>query len=142
MKIKMAVIKDNIEKCVEAGVYGANPGRAGMNVKRMLELEKGDKVIFYATGISKFAGIFEVTEPFYESEEKIWEDDIYPYRVRIKPVIYLPKEKWIDVRTLVNDLEYFRNKDKWSLHFLNNLMPVSEKDYELIKSKMEEALKG
>jgi len=137
MKIKMAVIKDNIEKCKEAGVYGCNAGRAGLNVKRLSELVPGDKIIFYATGISKFAGIFEVTESIYESSKIIWEDDVYPYRVNIKPVIYLPKDKWLDVQPLVNELDYFKNKVQWSMHFMQNLMSVSEKDYELIKNTMQ-----
>lgn len=141
MKIKMAVIKDNIEKCVKSGVYGCNEGRAGLNVKRLSEMFPGDKIIFYATGISKFAGIFEITDSIYESHAKIWEDDVYPYRVNIKPVIYLSKDKWLAVGPLVNDLQYFKNKVQWSMHFMQNLMNVEEKDYELIKSKMEEELK-
>ena len=32
-------------------------------------------------------------------------------------------------KIIVNDLDYFRNKIQWSMHFMQNLMPVSEKDY-------------
>ena len=136
MKIKMAVIKDNIEKCMEVGIFGCTEGRAGINVTRLSELLPGDKIVFYATGISKFAGIAEVTESIYQDEKQIWKDGLYPYRVKIKPVIYLPKDKWINVRNMVNDLDYFKNKIQWSMHFMQNLMPVSEKDYEKIKKIM------
>ena len=67
---------------------------------------------------------------------KRWNDGVYPYRVKIKPVIYLPKDKWINVRDMVNDLDYFRNKIQWSMHFMQNLMPVSEKDYKKLFDKM------
>ena len=137
MKVKMAVAKDNIEKCIEAGVYGTNAGRIGLNVKKLCELEIGDKLILYASGISKFAGIVEVKKTFYESEEKIWEDSVYPYRVGIKPIIYLPKHKWLDAKDYVFALDFFSNKVHWSLHFINNLMPVEQKDYEYLKSEME-----
>lgn len=138
MKIKMAVVKDNIEKCMQENIFGCNAGRGGVNVTRLSELLPNDKIIFYATGIAKFAGIAEITESIYEDEAKIWDNDIYPYRVKIKPVIYLPKEKWIDVKTMVNDLEYFKNKIQWSMHFMQNLRPVSESDYEKILAKMNE----
>lgn len=137
MKIKMAVAKDNIEKCIEAGVYGTNEGRIGLNVKKLCELEKGDKLILYASGISKFAGIVEITKPFYESNDTIGEDGVYPYRVGIKPVIYLPKDKWLDAKDFVFALDYFKNKVQWSMHFINNLTPVELKDYEYLKSEME-----
>ena len=135
----MVVIKDNIEKCVAAGVYGCNEGRAGLNVNRLSELLPGDKIIFYATGIGKFAGIFEIVDSIYEDHKQIWKDDIYPYRVKIEPIIYLSKEKWLEVRPLVKDLSYFKNKVQWSMHFMQNLMNVEECDYKLIKEKMEEA---
>lgn len=70
-------------------------------------------------------------------EQTIWEDGIYPYRVKIKPVIYLTKDKCINIRDMVNDLDYFRNKIQWSMHFMQNLMPVSEKDYEKIKKALD-----
>ena len=38
---------------------------------------------------------------------------------------------------MVNDLDYFRNKIQWSMHFMQNLMPVSEKDYEKIKKALD-----
>ena len=133
----MAVIKGNIEKCAETGIYGCNEGRAGLNVKRLSELLPGDKIIFYAAGLCKFAGIFEVTDSIYQSSEKIWEDAIYPYRVNIKLIIYLSKDKWLNVAPMVNELQYFKNKVQWSMHFMQNLMTVSQKDYELIKSKMQ-----
>lgn len=137
MKIKMAVVTDNIEKCMEMGVFGCSEGRGGVNVQRLSEMLPGDKIIFYATGICKFAGIAEVTESIYQDETKIWDNGAFPYRVKIKPVIYLKKEKWVDVRGLVNDLEYFRNKIQWSMHFMQNLRPVSKKDYELIEKTLK-----
>lgn len=79
MKIKMVAIhKDNIDTCIKAGIYGCNSGNQGRNLKRLFDLVPGDKLIFYATGISKFVGILEVTKPFFESKEKVWLDDIYP----------------------------------------------------------------
>ena len=141
MQTRMIVIKDNIEKCMEVGIIGCSEGRAGVNVTRLSELLPGDKVIMYATGISKFAGIAEVAESIYQDESKIWDDGIYPYRIKIKPVIYLPKDKWIEVRTVVDDMEYFKNKVQWSMHFMQNIRPVSDKDYAFLETKMKELVK-
>ncbi len=138
MRIKMAVVKDNVEKCMELGILGCSEGRGGVNVQRLSEMLPGDKIIFYATGVCKFAGIAEVTESIYQDETKIWDNGEFPYRVKIKPDIYLPKNKWIDVRTMVDDLEYFKNKIQWSMHFIQNLRPVSESDYKKIFTKMKD----
>ena len=137
MKIKMAVVKDNIEKCMKLGVFGCSEGRGGVNVQRLSEMLPGDKLVFYATGICKFAGIAEITESIYQDETKIWDNGVFPYRVNIKPIVYLKKEKWIDVRNLVDDLDYFKNKIQWSMHFMQNLRPINEKDYETIKKALE-----
>lgn len=140
MKVKMAVIKDNVEKCMESGIFGCSEGRGGINVTRLSEMLPGDKIIFYATGLCQFAGIAEVVESIYQDESQIWSNDVYPYRVKIKPDIYLDKKQWIDVRSMVNDLDYFKNKIQWSMHFMQNLRPVSENDYKKIKAKMRSLL--
>lgn len=141
MKIKMAVIRDNIEKCIEQGVYGCSEGRGGLNVSRLSELLPGDRIILYATGLCKFAGIVEITKSIFQDETPIWGNGLFPYRVSIKPVIYLPKNNWIDVKSLVNDLEYFKNKHQWSMHFMQNLRPVSEHDYKILLNKMSSICK-
>ena len=137
MKLKMAVVKDNVDKCMEKGVFGCSEGRGGINVLRLSEMLPGDKIVFYATGICKFAGIAEVTKSIYQDETKIWDNGVFPYRVKIKPIVYPKKDKWIDVRTLINDLDYFKNKIQWSMHFMQNLRPISEKDYKTIKKALE-----
>ena len=58
------------------------------------------------------------------------------YPLNYEPLFYLPKDKWVNVRDMVNDLDYFRNKIQWSMHFMQNLMPVSEKDYKKLFDKM------
>lgn len=141
MQIKMAVIKDNVEKCMECGIFGCSEGRGGINAIRLSELLPGDKIIFYAAGLCQFAGIAEVTESIYQDGSQIWDNGLFPYRVKIKPEIYLPKNKWLDVKTMVDDLEYFKNKVQWSMHFMQNLRPVSEKDYKKIKEEMDKIIR-
>src|SRR3990172_2064479 len=62
------------------------------------EMQPGDKLVFYLTGIKRFGGIatatsdsFEAHTKIFSSEKKPGED--YPFRVRTKADIVLPEER-------------------------------------------------
>ena len=61
---------DNFRATREHGfrVIGAKEGR-----RRMAEqIQPGDRIVFYLTGIQAFGGIVRVTGEMYEDREKIW----------------------------------------------------------------------
>ena len=49
-------------------VIGAKEGRRGMAE----QIEPGDRIVFYVTGVQAFGGIVRVTGEMYEDREKIW----------------------------------------------------------------------
>jgi len=113
------------------------------------EMQPGDKLIFYLTGIKKFGGIAEVTSEAYEdhtpvfrSEKKPGED--YPFRVRTKADIVLDEANWLDVPNYVPLLELTKKGQmkSWSLAFQGNLHKISEADYRLLEKEMRARAKA
>lgn len=111
------------------------------NVNRMAV---GDWLLCYVTGISRWIGILEVTgEPFL-GEDKIWGEDVFPARVRVKVVAQLLPEHAVPAILLRDKMSYFRPEAPvgWTGHFRGS--PVHEKpeDGELIADTILEAVKN
>lgn len=137
MKIRLALAANNTEKCFESRVFGLTSGSTKV-LDRFLSLTTGDILVFYKAK-EGFAGIWEVTSSCYTDKTPIWEDGEYSTRVKIKPVIALKPDQYIDAKTLVDDLDMVTHPIYWGIAFRENLKELSEKDYELIKSRMEKA---
>jgi hypothetical protein len=75
----------------------------------MQRVKPGDFFICYLTGASRWIGLLEVTGKPYLSEERIWDEDVFPARVAAKPVITLEPETAIPIFDLKEQLSYFRD---------------------------------
>ena len=108
------------------------------------EMQPGDKLVFYLTGVKKFGGIatvqsetFEDHTPVFKSEKKPGED--YPFRVKTKAEIVLDESQWLDVPDYVPLLEFTKKgaTKSWALFFQGNLHRIPEEDYRLIMREMQ-----
>jgi len=113
--------------------------------KKAMAMQPGDKLMYYITGIQKFAGITEVTSTFFEGDEPIWKDkkgkDNYPWRIHIKPELILDEEDWVDSDVFKDTLQYIQKwpKKHWKLAFQGNVHNLPEADYKAVKSILSEA---
>ncbi len=123
-------------------------GLAGMKSrhrKKALDVQVGDKVIFYMTKIGCFGGTAEVISEFYEDTEKIWISDkpneVYPFRFRIKPEVILELGSFVKSEEVGPNMEYTKKwpKEHWKLAFQGNVHRLPEHDYLLIKNSLEKA---
>jgi len=121
-------------------------GLAGMKSrhrKKAVDVEKGDKVIFYMTKIGSFGGTAEVTGGYYEDTKKIWNsdkpDEMYPFRFPIIPEIILDKDKFVKSEEVGLKMLYTKKwpKKHWKLAFQGNVHRLPKEDYELIKKTLE-----
>jgi predicted RNA-binding protein len=96
---------------------------------------KGDKLIFYVKPM-KVGGIFEtISKPFRE-EIPIFEGELYPNRVKIKPT--LVPNQFLGFLPLVNKLRFIRQKKRWGGHLQGKAMKlISKEDFNLIWEKLE-----
>lgn len=114
--------------------------------KMAASIKPGDRLVFYLTGIKRFAGSARVTSEMFEDHTPIWSSpkkpgEDYPYRVRIEPEVILDPDRYLDAEPLAARMTYTRKwpREHWTLAFQGNLHPISHADYELLAAALREA---
>jgi predicted RNA-binding protein len=123
-------------------VIGAKEGR-----RRMAEqIEPGDRIVLYVTGVQAFGAIVRVTGEMYEDREKIWpgkpgKADPYPWRFETEPELVLEEAGFVPAVELAAKLEHVRKwpLEHWQLAFQGQLRTVSRADSELIERRLRQA---
>ncbi len=73
------------------------------------QIKAGDYLLCYLTGVSRWIGILEIVGEPYQDRNAIWEDEIFPCRVHVKPVVLLTPETGVPIVDLRDELSVFRN---------------------------------
>lgn len=107
--------------------------------KTVMKFQPGDKVVYYINRISKLGAIATVTSGYYrDNKTRIWtnEDEIWPSRAKSKPEIVLEDDELLDIKRLIKDLIFIKDKQHWSLFVRGSVRQIPEEDYLLIESEM------
>jgi hypothetical protein len=122
---------------------------AGMKERRRnqaLDMEPGDRIVFYLTQIKRFAGSVRITSEMFEDRAKIWpgkpgQPDQYPWRFETEPEIVLEEDEYIPAESLKDDLEHVRKwpAEHWTLAFQGQLRTVSDADAALLVERLRAA---
>jgi predicted RNA-binding protein len=132
---------DNFRATRERGftVIGAKEGRRGMAE----QIELGDRIGFYVTGVQAFGGIVRVTSEMYEDREPIWPGkpgkvDAYPWRFETEPEVVLDEDEFVPAVELAGELEHVRKwpAEHWQLAFQGQLRTVSDADADLLERRI------
>jgi hypothetical protein len=115
--------------------------------RRMAEqIEPGDRIVFYVTGVQAFGGMVRVTGELYEDRERIWpgkpgKADPYPWRFETEPELVLEEDEFIPAVEVVGELEHAAKwpAENWTLAFQGQLRIVSEADAQLLASRIRAA---
>jgi hypothetical protein len=134
---------DNFRASRERGfdVVGLKEGR-----RRMAEqVESGDRVVFYVTGIQAFGAIARITGELYEDRTPIWpgkpgKRDDYPWRFPAQPELVLDENGFVPAAELAPRLEHVRKwpAEHWQLAFQGQLRTVSDADARVIEDRLRE----
>jgi EVE domain len=107
------------------------------------QIEPGDRIVFYVTGVQAFGGSVKVTGKLYEDRTKVWpgkpgKPDAYPWRFETEPELVLDEPAWVPAEGLAGELEHVRKwpAEHWTLAFQGQLRSVSDHDAELIRERM------
>lgn len=106
--------------------------------KAAAEVQPGDTVFFYLTGIKAIGGEAKVTGPAFEDHAKIWEStkpgEVYPHRFPVSIVTARGKDDYVPVQDFIADYEYAKRwpEKNWTLAFQGNVHRLGEADYQLI----------
>jgi len=138
---------DNFRATRERGfeLIGAKEGRRNMAE----QIEPGDEIVFYVTGVQAFGGTVRVTSEMFEDREKVWPGkpgkvDPYPWRFTTEPVQVLEEEQFVPAVELVGELDHIAKwpADHWHLAFQGQLRTVSEEDARKLADRIATAASG
>jgi hypothetical protein len=88
--------------------------------KTVQSIKPGDFFLCYLTGLSRFIGLLEVVSEPFRDESKIWKDESFPCRVRVRASIALTPETAVPVQELRGQLSIFadlKSPNAWTGHF-------------------------
>jgi predicted RNA-binding protein len=110
------------------------------------QVEEGDVIVFYVTGIQAFAGTVRVTGEMYEERSKIWpgkpgDPDEYPWRFATEPLLILEEKEFVAAAELAPRLEHVRKwpAEHWHLAFQGQLRTISFEDAAVIGRALQDA---
>jgi EVE domain len=113
------------------------------------QVEPGDRVIFYVTGVQAFGAIARITGELFEDRTPIWpgkpgKRDDYPWRFPSAPELVLDEDRFAPAVELASELEHVRKwpAEHWQLAFQGQLRTVSEADARRIEEQMRAAGPG
>jgi len=87
--------------------------------KTVQRIQPGDYLICYLTGVSRFVGMLEVTSEAFVDSTRIWKNETFPARVKVKPVVILSLETAVPIRQLQDRISIFGSEptsNSWSGH--------------------------
>jgi predicted RNA-binding protein len=113
------------------------------------QIEPGDQIVFYVTGVQAFGGVVRVTSAMFEDREQVWpgkpgKADPYPWRFETEPVQVLDEDRFVPAIELAPELEHVRKwpGEHWRLAFQGQLRTVSEHDAGLLERRIAAAARA
>jgi predicted RNA-binding protein len=83
-------------------------------------IKPGDFLLGYMTGVSKWMAVMEVTsDPYFDSETKIWQQSNFPCRVAVKVMDHRDAETGVPALSLSQQMRLFDHlkSPNWGLLF-------------------------
>ena len=102
---------------------------------RVKKIKKGDRLLCYLTGVSRFVGVLEATGAAFRDDSCIWKDQIFPSRLPVKPIVALDPKFGVPVRDLSDSLSCFTDATTpsgWTGKFRGSLSRWSKADGEAV----------
>ncbi|MEW5975076.1 MAG: hypothetical protein AB1898_04630 [Acidobacteriota bacterium] len=106
------------------------------------KIRKGDYLLCYLTGVSRFIGVLEVESEPYKDTAVIWKDQTFPCRVRVEPFITLTPETAVPVYDLRDRLSCFLEASSpvaWTGHFRGSPTRWKQSDGEAVAAALRSA---
>jgi hypothetical protein len=113
--------------------------------KSVQRIKKGDYLLCYLTGVSRFIGILEVVKEAFKDEKVIWSDENFPCRLGVKIVFELSPETAVPVHEMRDKLSFFKDSPSpvaWTGHFRGSPALWKQEDGVAVVSAIQEASKN
>jgi hypothetical protein len=111
-----------------------------------LQIEPGDRIVFYLTRVMRFAAAVTVTGEMFEDRTPVWPGkpgapDAYPWRFDTEPELVLHEDEWLPAEQVKEELAHIRKwpAEHWKLAFQGQLRQVTDADAALLMERMHAA---
>jgi hypothetical protein len=111
--------------------------------RQALEMEIGDRIVFYLTQVSAFPASVLVSGELFEDREPVWpgkpgSPDQYPWRIPTRPELILEEADWIAAESMVDKLEHIGKwpRDHWKLAFQGQLRTIGPADATVLVDRL------
>jgi len=119
-------------------ITGFRAGQAHLAAR----VKPGDKLICYMTKLSRLVGVLEVVSDSFQDTTPLFyeEDDPFVIRFKVKPLVWLEKEKSIPIREDIvwNKLSFTKDYpkvgSKWTGKLRSSLNKLDDEDGKLLES--------
>jgi hypothetical protein len=114
--------------------------------KMALDMEPGDRIVFYLTKVGRFGGAVRITSEMFEDRDPIWpgkpgNPDTYPWRFRTEPELILDEGEELAAEDVKDELEHVAKwpAEHWKLAFQGQLRTISQADADVLMQRMRAA---
>ncbi len=109
------------------------------NITMAAKIKPGDFFLCYLTGVSRWAGLLKVeSEHYLDDQNRIWNEEMFPVRFKVKPEIILRPEFAVPMEKLAGQLSFYTTKT-WSGAVRSSLRIYDEEDAKKIVAALEQA---
>ncbi len=77
------------------------------NWKRAANIKPGDIFLCYLTGVKRWVGLLEVVGDRYKDDSPIFEDEVFPVRFPVKPLVLLTPQQGVPMEALEGKLSFY-----------------------------------
>ena len=106
------------------------------------KISPGDYLICYLTGISRIVGVLEIQSKFFTDDSKIWQDEVFPIRFKVKPIYKLDAKTAVPILELRDRLKLFQKigpSKQWSGFFRGSPAEFDPQDGEVLVEAIKNA---
>jgi predicted RNA-binding protein len=125
---------------------GANVSGFRESKRKIVEkVRPGDYLICYIIGISRLIGVLEVKSTYYYDETPLWEDEVFPCRLKVELIYNLKPKAAVPVHDLRDKLSMFKklkSPKAWSGFFRGSPQKFKHNDAEIIMEAIKNAVEN
>lgn len=117
MNLRIASIdNEQFTICVEKELWGSN-------YSGLTKWQPGDKLLFFVD--KEVAGLAEISGEYFASDEVVWENGVFPYRIPLRFIYVLPANKRVPTRNIIKEklMECWGHNWGWGIQAKHPVAP-------------------
>lgn len=108
------------------------------------KIKPGDVFLCYLVGAKRWVGLLEVVSERYRDDTRIWKEEVFPVRFKVKPLVMLDAELGVPMEELRGRLSFFPDSDdaNWSGRVRGSPSRYTDGDGKVIEAAIHNAKKA